>query len=255
MLNIVVPMAGAGSRFASAGFKRPKPLIEIDSIPMIRVVIENLRPKQAHRFIFIAQEQHILDYALVESLSAWAEDSVVVSINGVTDGAARTVLTAAHLFDNDEPLLIANSDQYVDADIDLFLDDLTTSTCDGLIMTMKASDPKWSYVGFDSVGMVDRVVEKQVISDEATVGIYAFARGRDFVWAANSMIDNDDKSGGEFYVAPAYNYLIGRGADIRVHNVGAEGAGMYGLGTPGDLASFNANEVSLRAAGAVHAVA
>jgi dTDP-glucose pyrophosphorylase len=157
------------------------------------------------------------------------------------------VLLARDLIDTDEPLMIANSDQWVDVNINDYLATMTRQGADGLIMTMGADDPKWSFVGLDSRGFVTRIAEKQVISNEATVGIYNFRRGRDFVRAADAMIEQDLRVKGEFYVAPVYNELIEEGARVVVHNVGREGAGMYGLGLPEDLERFLASPVSHRA--------
>lgn len=245
MLNIVVPMAGAGSRFAKAGYTDPKPLIQVEGVPMIRLVIENLRPSVEHRFIFICQSTHVEAYGLREKLAAWAPGSIVIGIDGLTEGAACTVLKARDYINSDEPLMIANSDQWCDVAIDDYL--AAMDVLDGLIMTMKADDPKWSYAGIDELGFVNNVVEKQVISDEATVGIYNYRRGRDFVKAADAMIAAGERVNGEFYVAPVYNTMIREGARIGVHNIGSEANGMYGLGIPADLDLFKSLPVCEKA--------
>jgi len=238
MLNILIPMAGAGSRFIANGYKVPKPLILINNIPMIRIVIENLRPKCPHRFIFICQQAHIDSFHLREKLSNWAPGSITIGIDRITGGSACTVLVAKKLINNENPLMIANCDQYIDTSIDDYLEFLSNSALDGLIMTMKASDLKWSYVGLNSNGCVARVVEKQVISNDATVGIYNFKMGQDFVFAAEAMISLNLRTNNEFYVAPCYNQLIVKEKRIRIYNVGSEANGMYGLGTPEDLVLF-----------------
>ena len=240
MINIIIPMAGRGSRFAVAGYKEPKPLIRIGEKRMIDVVVNNLRPCRPHRFIFVCQEEHIAGYGLVSLLENIAPGSVVVPIQGITRGAACTVLAASEYIDNDQPLMIANSDQWVDTSIDSYLQHMDDQQLDGLIMTMTASDAKWSYVQCDEQGQVQRVVEKQVVSDEATVGIYNYRRGRDFCHFARQMIQNEDLSQGEFYVAPVYNYLLQHNAGYRlgIMNIGTEMQGMYGLGTPEDLEKF-----------------
>jgi NDP-sugar pyrophosphorylase family protein len=244
MLNIVIPMAGAGSRFEKEGYTDPKPLIRVNGTPMIKAVVDNLRPTRPHRFIFICQQAHVEAYGLRDRLSAWAPGCAIVEITGLTEGAACTVLTATDLINTDAPLMIANSDQYVDADIDEYLGVLDRESLDGLIMTMWADDTKWSFVGLDDEGLVTRVVEKEVISNEATVGIYNFRTGRSFVHAAGSMIANNERVNNEFYVAPTYNQLIRAGGRIGIHNVGRVGEGMYGLGTPADLVAFLAHPVS-----------
>lgn len=244
MLNIVIPMAGAGSRFAAAGYTDPKPLIPLHGVPMIRLVIENLKPKEAHRFIFICQQAHVEAHELSQKLERWAPGSSLVQIQGLTEGAACTVLCAKTLIDNDSELMIANSDQYIDVDIDQYLSSMRTRRLDGQIMTMTATDPKWSYVAISDQGYVSTVVEKVVISDEATTGIYNFKFGRDFVHAAESMVHQGLRSNGEFYVAPTYNQLIQEGYRVGYFNVGSEGNGMYGLGTPIDLENFSALQIA-----------
>ncbi|ENI4228174.1 glycosyltransferase family 2 protein [Pseudomonas aeruginosa] len=247
MLQIIVPMAGAGSRFAVAGYKDPKPLIPVRGVPMIKVVIDNLTPNRNHKFIFICQAAHVEAYGLREKLGAWAPGCEIVELNGVTEGAACTVHAAKALIDNEHPVMIANSDQFVDLDIDDYLAAMDNAAADGIIMTMKADDPKWSFVGFNEMGTINRVVEKEVISDEATVGIYNFRSGHQLIEAIEQMFQKDLRVNGEFYVAPAYNEIIEKGARIIHYTVGSEGQGMYGLGIPADLDYFLGLPISKRA--------
>jgi dTDP-glucose pyrophosphorylase len=244
-LTIVVPMAGRGSRFAEAGFKDPKPLIPVNGVPMIKLVIGNLTPRRPHRFVFICQREHVRAYGLEERLAAWAPGSAIVQLDGVTEGAACSVL-AAEAFLDDTPLMIANSDQYLDVSIDDYLDGM--AGLDGLVMTMTAHDPKWSFVAVDAQGFATELAEKIPISSEATVGVYNFARGRDFAQAAREMIARDLRVNGEFYVAPVYNMLIEKGAKIGIRNIGAEARGMYGLGVPADLELFLSLPISRKVA-------
>lgn len=246
MLNIVIPMAGAGSRFAQAGYQLPKPLIPVHGVPMIKLVISNLRPAPPHRFLFIVQREHVKKHDVANNLRKWAPGSEVIVINGLTEGAACTALTAKSFIDSNEPLMIANSDQYVEIDMDAYLAD--AEKCDGLVMTMKAHDPKWSFADITPAGNISRIMEKEVISDEATVGIYNFATGADFVRAAEDMISNNERVNNEFYVAPVYNRLIKEGKEIRPFNIGSLGHGMHGLGTPADLDAFLALPLSRKAA-------
>lgn len=243
MLNIVIPMAGRGSRFSNAGYDLPKPLILVKGVPMIKRVIDNLRPQQEHRFVFICLKEHIERYNIDSQLKEWAPGSEVVVIDRVTEGAACTVLLAEHLINNDDPLMIANSDQWVDISVDDYLKASCENGLDGMIMTMWGDDPKWSYVRFDDGGMICEVVEKKVVSNEATVGIYNFQSGRDFVSAAHEMISKELRVNGEFYVAPVYNELIAEGKKLGYYNIGRDGEGMYGLGVPEDLAYFESLEI------------
>lgn len=246
-MTIVVPMAGRGSRFADAGYARPKPLIEIDGHPMIEVVVANLMPSTPHRFVFIAQREHELSYGVAGKLRELVPGCSVVLLNAVTEGAACTVLAASEEIDPDAPLMIANSDQWVDIEIDDYLQAHRNGGYDGFIMTMTATDPKWSFVDFDDRGRVCGVVEKVPVSDVATVGIYNFARGGDFLAAAYTMISANKRVNGEFYVAPCYDELLAIGGSIGVYGVGSEGAGMYGLGIPADLDLFLASDVCAKA--------
>lgn len=243
MLNIVVPMAGRGSRFAEAGFSDPKPLIKIHDKHMIQVVINNLKPTQSHRFIFVCQNEHVREYCLDRVFAEVCDDYQIVGIDGITEGAAVTVLKAREFIDNDSPLMIANSDQWVDIEIDDYLSDIDERHLDGSMLTMKASDPKWSYAKVDYKNRVTEVVEKKVVSDEATVGIYNFKKGTDFCRLADRMIEQGLMSNGEFYVAPVYTLMASEALEIGIYNVGKEADGMYGLGIPNDLEIFLSSKV------------
>jgi dTDP-glucose pyrophosphorylase len=248
MLNIVIPMAGRGSRFQKEGYELPKPLIPVLGKPMIQVVINNLRPKQAHRFIFICLQEHIDKYQVDEKLKRWAGDNTeILTVNQVTEGAACTVLLAKSFINNTEPLMIANSDQWVDIDINDYLNAMDKANADGMIMTMWANDPKWSFVRFNEQGEIIEVIEKEVVSNEATVGIYNYKQGKDFVSAAERMIAKNFRVNGEFYVAPAYNEMIALGKKLIVYNIGKEANGMYGLGIPADLKLFESLPISRKA--------
>jgi dTDP-glucose pyrophosphorylase len=244
VLNIVLPVAGRGSRFSDAGYAIPKPLIPIYGKPMIQWVVENLRPTRPHRFVFVALKEHLDCFGLQEVLVRVAPGSSVVPVTEVTQGAACTVLLAKQYIDSGSPLMIANTDQYVDMRVDDYLEAFDGSRADGYIMTFTANHPKWSYVRFDGSGAVCEVVEKRVVSSEATVGVYNYRRGSDFVRAAEAMIVDDKRVNGEFYVAPAYNELLKSGGKVGVFNIDSLGTGMHGLGTPEDLDAFLAVPLS-----------
>tara|TARA_B100000963_G_scaffold326779_1_gene314100 strand:+ start:704 stop:1429 length:726 start_codon:yes stop_codon:yes gene_type:complete len=237
-------MAGKGSRFSKAGYLLPKPLIEIHGHPMIKYVIHNLRPKQQHRFIFLCLRDHIERYKVDKLLQTWEPTCEIVIVEDITEGAACTVLFAKNLINNSQGLMIANSDQWVDVNIDMYLCTIELAKLDGLIMTMWANDPKWSYVRLNEKKEIVEVVEKKVVSNEATVGIYNFARGFDFVKAAERMIKKELRVNGEYYVAPAYNELLNLNKNIGYYNVGKEDNGMYGLGIPADLKKFRNSPIS-----------
>jgi len=237
MLNIVIPMAGRGSRFEDAGYTFPKPLIDINGKTMIEIVVNNLRPKTDYRFIFICQKEHYEKYDLYNILkNATNNKFEIIQINGVTEGAACTALTASQYINNEDSLLIANSDQYIETDINEFISDAKKKDVDGLIMTFKASHPKWSYARTDSDGKVIEVAEKKVISNDATVGLYYFKRGKDYVESAQNMIEKDIRFNNEFYVCPVFNEMILLNKNTYTHVIPADK--MHGLGTPQDLELF-----------------
>jgi len=238
MLNIVIPMAGKGSRFVNKGFSKPKPLIDINGKTMIQLVIENLKPNTPHRFIFIVQKEHIRKYSVNKLLESLCPNCIIIPIEEITKGAACSVLKSKKYINNDQPLMIANSDQWVNISINDYLDFCQQSKLQGQIMTMFSDDPKWSYISFDNNGNIIDVVEKIVVSDQATVGIYNFRRGETFCKYAEQMIIDQNMSKGEYYVAPVYKYMIEDKQKIELYNIDKDGQNMYGLGTPDDLQYF-----------------
>lgn len=237
MINIVIPMAGEGSRFAKAGYEKPKPFIDVAGKPMIARVLENLAYPNA-RYILIARKDHIeTEKELVKEIESQF-NAIFIPINKLTEGTACTVLYARKYINNNDPLLIANSDQIVDMNIADFIDDCSKRDLDGSILTFidKYSDPKWSFAKLNANGLVTEVKEKVVISEYATVGIYLYAKGQDFINSAIDMIIENDRVNNEFYTCPTYNYAINEGKKIGIYNI--EFKQMHGIGTPKDLKIF-----------------
>jgi NDP-sugar pyrophosphorylase family protein len=235
MLNIVVPMAGSGSRFAEAGFDKPKPFIDVHGRPMIERVLANLQ-QPGGRFVLIVRAEHFAQESAFFALLREKYSAVVVTVDRLTEGACCTILLAARLINTAEPLLLANSDQLVDLDLDNFIADAERRGLAGSILTFHATETKWSYAKPDEHGLVTEVREKQVISDQATVGIYYFAHGRDFVQYAAEMIAHNDRVNNEFYTCPVYNYAIRDGRRIGIYEISENQ--MHGLGTPEDLHKY-----------------
>lgn len=231
-MNVLIPMAGHGSRFSQAGYTFPKPLIEVNGKPMIQVVVENLNI-DAH-YVFIVQKEHYEKYQLKYMLNMIAPGCDVVQVDGVTEGAACTTLLARNIIDNNEPLVIANSDQYVEWDSNECLYAFTADGVDAGILTFNSVHPKWSYARLDERGFVAEVAEKKPISDLATVGIYYWKRGSDYVKYADRMIEKNIRTNNEFYVCPVFNEAIGDGKLVRVKNIKK----MWGIGTPEDLQTY-----------------
>ncbi|NVM36698.1 MAG: HAD-IA family hydrolase [Candidatus Lokiarchaeota archaeon] len=234
-MNVLIPMAGAGSRFEKAGYTFPKPLIEVNGKPMIELVVENLNVQA--KYVFIVQKSHSEKYNLKNMLSSICPKCEVVEVDGVTEGAACTTLLAKQFIDNDEPLLMANSDQYVDWDSHDFMYSMQgDNEIDAGILTFKSHHPKWSFVKLGEDGYVNEVAEKDPISDIATVGIYYWKKGSDYVKYAEDMISKDIRFNNEFYVCPVFNQAIEDNKKIKISNIASNS--MWGLGTPEDLKIF-----------------
>ena len=231
-MKVLIPMAGAGSRFEKAGYTFPKPLIEVDGKPMIQVIVENLNIDAQH--IFIVQKEHYEKYNLQYLLNLIAPGCEIVQVDGVTEGAACTTLLAKEFINNDEPLLTANSDQFVEWNSNEFLYSMQASGVDGGILTFESVHPKWSFAKLDENGFVSEVAEKKPISDKATVGVYYWAKGSDYVKYAEQMIANDTRVNGEFYVCPVFYEAVSDKKKIKTFHVDK----MWGLGTPEDLEVF-----------------
>ncbi len=231
-LNVLIPMAGAGSRFAQAGYTFPKPLIEVKGKPMIQLIVENLNIEA--NYIFIVQKEHYEQYNLKYLLNLIAPDCKIVQVEGVTEGAACTTLLAKEFIDNDQPLLMANSDQFIEWNSNEAMYAFSADEIDGGILTFKATHPKWSYVKLNESGFVSEVAEKRVISDNATVGVYFWKHGSDYVKYAEQMIEKNIRTNNEFYVCPVFNEAVGDNKKIRIKQIER----MWGIGDPESLKYF-----------------
>lgn len=228
-LNVLIPMAGAGSRFEQAGYTFPKPLIDVKGKPMIQLVVENLNIEA--NYIYVVQKSHREKYNLDTLLNLITPGCKIVEVSGVTEGAACTALLAKEHIDTENPLFFANSDQFVEWDSNEFMYKMNETNSDGGIVTFRATHPKWSFAKIDENGLVAEVAEKNPISDIATVGYYYWKCGSDFVRFAEKMITKNIRVNNEFYVCPVFNQAIKAGKQIRTFDIPK----MWGLGTPEDL--------------------
>ena len=237
MINIVIPMAGRGSRFEAAGFEKPKPFIDVLGQPMIMQVMKNLLVENA-QFTLIAQKEHLINnYQTVGHINKIFHPNWV-TIDLLTEGTAATVLFARKTVNSELPLLIANSDQIVDGGIRDMINDANRRNLHGSIMTFKCpeKDPKWSYAKTDLTGAVTEVKEKFPISDNATVGVYYYKKAKYFFESAIDMIIKNIRTNGEFYTCPTYNELIKNKYKIGIYEI--DKSKMHGIGTPEDLGIY-----------------
>lgn len=231
-MNVLIPMAGAGSRFEKAGYTFPKPLIEVNGKPMIQVVVENLNIDA--NYIYIVQKSHRDKYNLDTLLNFITPKCSILDVETITQGAACTALLAKDLINNNNPLFFANSDQYADWNSNEFLYMMQERNADGGIVTFNSTHPKWSFAKIDNNGFVTEVAEKKPISNHATVGFYYWKYGSDFVKYAEQMIHKNIRVNNEFYVCPVFNQAIEDNKKIISYNIN----NMWGLGTPEDLINF-----------------
>ena len=234
-LNVLIPMAGAGSRFQQAGYTFPKPLIDVKGKPMIQVIVDNLNMDA--NYIFVVQKEHREMYNLDTLLNLITPNCKIVEVDGMTEGAACTTLLAKEHIDNDAPLVMANSDQFLEWDSNEFMYKMIEQKVDGGIITFTATHPKWSFAKVDECGYVTEVAEKNPISNIATVGVYYWSKGSDYVKYAEQMIGKNIKTNNEFYVCPVFNEAIGDGKLIKTFDI----ENMWGIGTPEDLNYFLEN--------------
>jgi dTDP-glucose pyrophosphorylase len=234
-MNIIIPMAGAGSRFEKAGYSFPKPLIEVNGQPMIVKVLESLN--LIGKFIFLVQKDHYEKFKLNSLLNFICPGCEIVQIDGLTQGAACTVLKAKDLINNDEPLIISNSDQWIKWNSLKTLNEFNQPNCDGGILTFNSVHPKHSFAKIDVQGWVTEVAEKNPISNNATVGVYYWKKNKDFFHYAQQMIKKNIRTNNEFYVCPVYNEAINDGKRFKASLVDE----MWGLGTPEELNNFLTN--------------
>lgn len=233
-INVLIPMAGGGSRFKAQGYTFPKPLIDVRGKPMIQIVVDNLNV-DAH-FIFIVQKEHYENYNLNYLLPLIAPNCDIVQVDGVTEGAACTTLLAKEFINNNEFLLMANSDQFIEWNSNETLYAFTNDQSDGAILTFESTHPKWSYAKLGDDGFVSEVAEKKPISKHATAGIYFWKRGSDYVKYAEQMINKNIRVNNEFYVCPVFNEAIQNNKKIKIFDIKKDG--MWGIGTPEDLNYF-----------------
>ena len=219
-MKIVMPMAGRGSRFTKIGVTTPKPLIEVLRKSMIRWSVEGVRHTYSEvkdsDFVFICLEEHEREYKISETLRALAGSKATVLFTPtVTEGAACTVLLAKGHIDDDEDMLMVDSDHFVVCpEFKKHRELAIKNDWGGLIPTFERTAPNYSYARIDEQGNVVETREKQMISTHAAV-MYYFTKWKYFVSAAEAMIEKNIRYNNEFYMCPVYNEVIAQGKIVR----------------------------------------
>lgn len=232
-MHLIIPMAGLGARFSVEGYKISKPFLRIGTRRMFEIVIANLWSPAVRSLTLVVRggyQHHIDSDMLGKCLRVPVS---IIEIDAVTDGPARTAyLAVENLVGQGSPVIIANSDQYVSYDFSNFASQANE------ILVMEDDNPKWSYVRLDDSSNVAEVREKEVISNMATVGIYKFSSPEVFLAAFELMEAANDRTNGELYVAPMFNYIAHFGETASILNLGPNGKTFHGLGTPDDYQDF-----------------
>ena len=207
LINIIIPMAGSGSRFQKAGIKNPKPLITVLGKTLIEHSIDSFNVPG--RFIFLTRDFDNPEDNVVLSklLKEKRPESIEIKLTALTSGAAESALFAKELIDNDNPLIIYNCDQLISWNSKDFLNFLKEKNPDAAVVLYNNKDPKNSFAEITN-GVITKIIEKQAISDHALIGFHYWASGRNFVSSATMLMDNFRTIGlPECYISETFNYL------------------------------------------------
>lgn len=227
-------MAGLGSRFPKDQFMLPKPLIDVNGLPMIVRAIESLGMPKDAQWHFIIRKDEFTD-AVKKIVRSVVKDPIFSEVDKTTEGPACSVLLFEQYIDNDDELITANCDQIMEWNSDLFFHNVRLY--DGAVVTYYSDTDKNSYVKLDRLGRAVQFAEKEVISNISLNGIHYWKRGQDFVKSAKDMIAADDRApNGEFYIAPTYNYMIQQGKQVGIYHIPNEQH--HAVGVPIDLERF-----------------
>lgn len=231
--NLLIPIAGRGSRFLNEGYVLPKPLITVSDKQIIDWSMASINTDDCN-LIFVVRQDHIDKFSIDQVLQQKYGNVEIYVAQGDTDGTVSSCLLARHSIDNSIPLIIYTLDVHFQP---VFDPNDVPKNLNGCILSFKANNPAYSYMDIGADGLVTKTAEKEVISQHAAAGIYYFQRGADFVWYADSMVERNLRTKNEFYVCPLYNLLIEKGMKIGHKEV----RDMYVMGTPAEAEFFKQN--------------
>jgi len=230
--NLLLPIAGKAQRFLDAGYTMPKPLILANHKHVIDWSLESIDYSECN-LIFIVRLDHIYNFSIDKILKQkFGDDIQIVVLDKITRGALETCVLAEQYIDNDIPLLIYTPDVYFEPQ---FKPNTISDDSEGFLLTFLANSADHSYSQCDINGKVSRVVEKEVISEHANVGLYYFNSGKEFLKYGREVIDANMLVKNEFYIAPMYNLMIRDGKYVTC----ADTEKMHVLGTPSTLEFFS----------------
>ena len=235
-LNVVIPMAGGGTRFSNHGFKNIKPLIPLNGKTFIEWSIDSVDFKNIEtQFIFIILEQH--RHQLEPILKRVKPDCIIESVHEITRGAVETALKAQKHIDNDTPLIITNSDQIIEWNKEKYIDYLRDTNTAADVLVVTENTDKFSYIQLDENNYGVKLAEKDVISNNALVGVHYWRSGSMFVDSGSELIRRDIRNKNEFYMSISYNMLIEKGVKVTCYKL--SGSEKYSsIGTPEQLYDY-----------------
>ena len=235
-MNILIPMAGLGSRFPSHTYPMPKPLIEVNGEPMISKAIKSLN-LEGNYFFVVAKNQ--FTSLVEETITAIKPGSKFIEIDYITEGPANSSLLFRDQINTNEELVIANCDQIMEWNSENFLHNVRLY--DGAVVTYHTNTDKNSYARLDKNGLVVEIREKEVISNVSLNGIHYWKKGTHFVNSADKMIELQDRApNGEFYIGPTYNHMIRQGLKVGIYHIPNEQH--HPVGVPDDLKKYLEHE-------------
>lgn len=232
-MNIVIPMAGAGTRLAGHESGQPKPLIKVGGRPLWQWATGCLPLDRAERLVFICLKEHVevfdLKRLIEKEMSAFPVSVRV--LDSVTDGQLRTVFLARDILELTCATLIFNADTWFRHSESVFLDSCRSQN--GTLGVADREGDRWSFARLDEDGRVVEVAEKRRISSLASTGLYHFSDTRVFLTDADAALSSP-AGAAEHYVAPLYQRMIDRGDSVGVVHADE----FFPIGTPKELALF-----------------
>ena len=233
-INILIPMAGLGSRFLKRGFKKAKPLIEVDKVPMIKKAIDSLNINGNYIFIVRVDENND---KLKKYLYDYKQNCKIIEINFLTEGSASSCYLAKEYINNDKQLIISNCDQFLEWDSNNFLLDSYKRDLDCNLLTFESDFDKSSFIKTDQNNRGVMIREKEVISNNALVGVHYFKKGKFFVESYEEIFEKKIKFKNEYYLSTVCDNMIKKGYNVS-HFLLKDDHKFHSLGTPDEYFKF-----------------
>ncbi len=207
-MKILIPLAGRDEVFRNHGFLFAKPLVEIDGRTLIEHAFDCIKTTGDAKYVFVIRKEDDLRFHLRDVLRLLAPDAAIIRADGDTAGAACTALLAIDEINDDDELVIANSDQVIDTNLGEAIAAFRRQELDAGTIVFDSVHPRWSFVKTNEKGLVIEAAEKRPLSRNATAGFYYFRRASDFIKAAQRMILKGAAINGGYFVCPTFNELI-----------------------------------------------